>query len=248
MTYIPTFGSYALPVTLYPIQEPGEAGISVAKLARTTGARASTRLLTEKVIRLEGGLVESAGASLRTQIDALKAGLQGEQSLSFEADRLWRKAQMRDFEVNYEGTGYARFARVRLSFVTPDPYQYAASDTTNSRTITASGQTLNTTNAGNAPAAPVLSLTVGGSGAVTLSCTVLNNTTGESFTLNGSVTGGEVILIDTLEQSITISGVDKTALFDGLFPSLEVGSNTFQVNYTAGTISNLSLSHKARWY
>lgn len=248
MTYLPTFGSYDLPMTLYPVQEPAESAIAISRRARGHGASASAKRLTEKVIRMEGGLLQSAGTPLRAQIDDLKAGLQGSANLCLEVDRYWRNVQLRDFEVNYEGTGYGRMARLHLGFVSGDPYQYSKTTTTDSRAISATGQTKATTNSGNAPACPTLSLTVGGSGAVTLGCTVTNNTTGENFTLAGAVTGGDVIVVDCLEQTVTISGVDKTSLFDGVFPSLAVGSNTIQVDYSAGTITNLSLAHNARWY
>jgi phage-related protein len=83
---------------------------------------------------------------------------------------------------------------------------------------------------------------------VTLACTVTNSTTGETFTLEGAVTGGDVIIVDSLEQTVTIGGTDKTSLFDGVFPTLAVGSNTIQVDYTSGTITNLSISHNARYF
>jgi phage-related protein len=248
MTFALKFGSYAFPSTFYPSAEPAEAAVALARLPRAEGARASARLLTEKTLRVEGGLLQEATAPLRAKLDAMKAALQGSQALYFEADRYWRNAQLRDFETSYEATGYGRMARVRLAFVTGDPYQYSTTETNTNRVISASGQTLSVTNGGDAPAAPSVELTVGGSGAVTLGATITNSTTGKAFTLAGAVTGGDVIIVNALEKTVTIGGTDKTALFDGLFWELATGANTVTLTYTSGTITNLVVKHRARYY
>ncbi len=247
------FGSYSLPSAFAIVSEPQSSVLAVSRLPRANGARVSTRYVGEGVITLEGGLARDLGSTsdtaLRTALDTLKANLQGTANLYKHDDRYWRNCQLRDFGINTPSpTLELRLHRVALSFVTGDPFQYSTTTTTNSRTISASGQTQATTNAGNAPAAPAISLTVGGSGAVTLACTITNSTTSESFTLAGAVTGGDVIIIDSLEQTVTIGGTDKTSLFDGVFPTLATGSNTITVAYTSGTITNFSISHNARYF
>lgn len=248
MAYALKFGSYTLPPTFSPTQEPASAVVPLSKLPGGAGSRASGRSLTGKTIQVEGGLVRTASNPLRDQIDTLKAALQGSQALYFEDDRYWKEAQLRDFEARYEGAGFDRLARITLGFVTGDPYQYSATLTTSDTTITASGQSVSVTNSGNAPAAPQFVLTVGGSGAVTLNMTLANATTGESCTLIGAVTGGDVLTIDTLAEDVLRGTSGAIALFDGVFPSLAAGANSLTLTYSSGSVTDLALNFRARWH
>jgi hypothetical protein len=101
---------------------------------------------------------------------------------------------------------------------------------------------------GNAPAAPELRLTVGGSGAVSLAATITNETTGEAFTLEGTVAGGDIILVNTLEETVLIGATDRTDLFDGLFPLLALGENAFSIEVCSGVLTNLDVYWRSRWY
>lgn len=248
MAYALKFGSYTLPPTFSPSQEPSSATVLVSKSPGRAGGRASARSLTGKTLQVEGGLVRTANSPLRDQIDALKAGLQGSQSLYFADDRYWREVQLRDFEARYEGAGFDRVARITLGFATGDPYQYSATLTTSDTAITASGQSVSATNGGNAPALPQYVLTVGGSGAVNLALTLANATTGESCTLTGAVTGGDVLTIDSLAEDVLRGASGAMALFDGVFPSLAPGANSLTVSYTSGRVNALALNFRARWH
>jgi hypothetical protein len=101
---------------------------------------------------------------------------------------------------------------------------------------------------GNAPAAPELRLTVGGSGEVTLAATVTNETTGEAFSLDGTVEGGDIILVNTLEETVLIGAANRMDLFDGLFPLLALGENTFSVEVCSAVLTNLDVYWRSRWY
>ncbi len=248
MAYALKFGTYSFPPTFYPAQEPSGAVVPMSKLPGGAGSRVSGRSLNGKVLQVEGGLVQNDTTPLRNQIDVMKAALQGSQSLYFEDDRYWKEAQLRDFEVRYEGTGFGRWARVALSFVTGDPYQYSTAVSTSSTSITASGQSISLTNGGNAPALPQYALTVAGSGTVNLALTLTNTTTGEVCLLNGAVTGGDVITIDALAENVLRGSSAGISLFDGVFPSLASGANALTIAYTSGSISNLTITYRARWY
>jgi hypothetical protein len=57
-----------------------------------------------------------------------------------------------------------------------------------------------------------------------------------------------VILVDSLNEAVSIGGTDNTQFFDGLFPRLLPGANTITESYTLGSISNLALSWNNRWF
>jgi len=101
-------------------------------------------------------------------------------------------------------------------------------------------------NEGNAYAQPQLAMTMDGTG--TIAATITNITTGEAFTLFGPVISGQVIVVDSLAESVTIAGVDAMALFEGIFPRLAVGTNQFVVAYNATGITDFVLTWSNRWY
>jgi Phage tail protein len=253
VSYSLKFGSYSLPSAFAVMSTPQASQVAVNTVPRADGGRVSTRYIGTGVIGLEGGVARDLGSAsdtaIRTSLDTLKSNLQGIQNLYTHTDRYWRNCVLRTFDIMSPApTMPLRMQRVKLEFVTPDPYQYSTTTTTDGRSISATAQTQATTNGGNAPALPAISVTVGGSGAVTIAFTITNSTTGEVFTLAGAVTGGDVIIVDSLAQTVTIGGVDKTSLFDGVFPTLAVGANTILEAYSAGTITDLSIAHNARYY
>jgi len=252
MAYALKFGSYTFPTTFAPVSDPVDVSVPLSKIPRSDGDVASTGYRKGKVVQIDGGLTNGVGSysetGVRTLIDAFRAGIAGKQNLYFFDDRYYRNAQMTHAEFANEVGTFLKIQKVRLTFVAGDSYQYAVTPTVTARSISASGQTLSVTAGGTADAIPVISLTVGGSGAKTLAATITNSTTGKAFTLAGACTGGDVIIVDCLNKTVTISGVDKTALFDGLFWSLANGANTVTVAYTTATITNLSVSAQDRWY
>ena len=185
----------------------------------------------------------TAASDLRTQLDALKAALaSGPTTFQTSSDRLYQGCQVSSFEETYGDTAFGRYADISFDILTGDPFQYAAVPTS----VTSTSGSLVATSAGNAYALPQIALTVGATG--TLSATLTNTTTGEVCTLMGAVTSGQVITIDSLAQAVTIAGVDKIALFDGLFPRLLVGANTLVLAVTSGTISSITATWQDRWF
>ena len=252
MAYALKFGSYTLPSAFAVTGDPYEASAMMFKTPRSDGDTAAARYLKGKVIEVDGGLTNGVGsyseAGVRTLLDTLMSNLQGKQNLYAFDDRYYRNTQLLHANVSNEIQGYLKIRRVKLAFQTPDPFQYSDTVTTTARVISATGQTLSVATAGNASAKPVLSITVGGSGAKTLASTMTNSTTGEAFTLAGACVGGDVIVVDCLNQTVVISTTSRIDMFDGLFWSMSNGSNTITTAYTAATITNLSVAHRSRWY
>ncbi len=234
------FGTYSFPNTFYPELLPASRVIPMPKLPRAHGARVLAGYLDGKKITVRGGFINSV--SLEDDLDALRAGLaQGPCDFQFLSNRKYRLCQALGYSDTYDATWWQRIVTIQFDLVTGDPFAYDMDDTTVN--LVSSGGLA--TALGNAAAAPALSLTMGTTGAVSLTCE--NLTTGESFTLAGSVVSGNVIVIDSLAQTVTIGGADRIDLFDGLWPTLVVGDNVFLLTVTSGTVSAQSATWKNRW-
>lgn len=83
---------------------------------------------------------------------------------------------------------------------------------------------------------------------VDLDATVTNQTTGEEFTLVGSLPDASVIIVNTLDETVLVNDVDRTDLFDGLFPLLALGNNVFNIVEPNELITNLDVYWRSRWY
>lgn len=253
MAYRLQFGSYTFPESLTYNLMSFRSSVPSAKLPRAHGARVPRGYLAERRIEIRGLLkADFEGDTLQEQIDDLRAALMGgPATLSLPNDRYLRNVQKDDSgQDRYDQTWPERVADIAVDLITGDPFLYSdteSSDLTNAVSSSPTDIVVNNA-AGNAPALPELRLTVGGSGAVTLAATITNVTTGEAFTLSGSVTGGDVIKVNSLEETVLIGSTDKTLLFDGLFPTLAVGNNTLRIAYTSGTITNLDVYWRSRWY
>jgi hypothetical protein len=83
---------------------------------------------------------------------------------------------------------------------------------------------------------------------VELAATVENITTGEAFSLTGTVPDGTVIKVNSLDETVQIGDTDRMDLFDGLFPLLALGDNTIRVTEANEQITNLDVYWRNRWY
>lgn len=252
MSYGLVFGTFSFPPGFHVANVEMARSVPTAKLPRADGARVIAGYLDAKKISVRGGVYKASlstggGASVRSQLDALKGALAaGPASFYTDSDRFYRNCQQSTYSDTFDVTEFNRMCTVQFDLISGDPWSYAATGSTGSRSISASGQTLAVTNGGNAYGQPQISLTMGSTGNV--SATVTNTTTGEVFTIGGSVTSGDVIVVDSLLESVTKSGADEMSLFEGVFPRLAVGANTIQVAYSLGTITNLLVSWNDRWY
>lgn len=251
MTYAPAFGTYSIPRGINIAQVGMARQVPNSKAARYDGARTLNATLQLKRFSLKGTLIRPLGNVtanyLRTQIDALKTGLaQGPANFVIDSDRYWRQCQAETYADSYDPTSYQNYVDIAFDIVTGDPFSYETAAQSAARNLTTTGQTQAATNGGNAYAAPSLALTVGSSG--TLAATITNQATGDVFTLSGAVTSGDIITVDGLLQTVTRGGSDVITLFDGQFPRLAVGANTFLFAWTSSSFSHVTISFNNRWY
>lgn len=244
------FGSYTFPPGFKVVAIERGRTIGHQKLPRASGARQTAGTRNGVRVQVAGGLYRGPmdASVVRDRQDTLRAALaQGPSRLYLYDDRYYRCMEPEGEPDSYIPTGFDRINDIAISFVGPDPLMSDTTPETDTWSGFSSGDTHTITVGGNAPATPVLSLTVGGAGAADLAATVTNVTTGEAFTLAGSVLGGDVIEVDSLLLTVTIDGIDRRDLFDLLFPHLLPGENVLQVEWTSGSIARVLTDWDPRW-
>ena len=249
-TYL-AFGSSRFPLgTSVQVISRGRT-IGRSKVARFEGMRQTTGRRNGIEVQITVPLVRGPldTSEFRPRRDALRAMMAVGPSRLFVGydDRYYRCTEPEgEPEDILAETGLNRIHAVRMNIVGPDPYEYSTAEATNTW-LPVSGTSRTVSTAGNADAAPVISITVGGSGLETIAFTVENETTGEEFTLTGDVTAGDVITVDSILHSVKIGTTDRMDLFNGLFLSLSPGSNTIVPSWTASSMTSITFAVRDRW-
>jgi phage-related protein len=247
MTYQLKYGSYTFPKGLYPSDNNLPSIVPQSKRVRADGGRLLPATLSAKQITIKGGIVAPVGTSARPIVDGMKAAIfgQGPANLTFQADRYWRNVVCRDFKDGHPGTHYDRIDDIEIDLITGDPFQYEVA--TNTLALTPASTTVSgtATAGGNAYSKPVISFTAA---TINLALNLYNDSTSESFSLTGSVLVGAVVVVDCLAETVTIAGVDRMDLFEGLFPRLQAGANTIRAVYVSGALTSISAGWQNRWY
>jgi len=224
--------------------------IGVAKLARADGMRQTSGYRNGIAIEVRIPVVKGPldNTDWRTRRDTARSMLAVGPARLYAGydDRFYRCVECQNEPEEIPDTGMNRIMTVRALLVGPDPYEYSTTENTTTWTPTSGGSQVVST-AGNAAAAPVISITVGGSGLETIAFTISNDTTGEEFTLEGDVTAGDVIVVDSILKTVKIGTTNRIDLFEGLFHSLSVGSNTITTSWTSSSIASISYAVRDRF-
>lgn len=198
-------------------------------------------------IKLSGTCIGTEYDDLRTNLDALKAAFENssEQNFTIDDDRVI-KAQYEGF--SYSFANLRTFAEFEVNLIVSDPFWYAASLTTDTRTPTSGvGYTIN--NPGNAPARVKISGSRAAGSIVDL-FKVTNSTTGEIAQFRGTVATADILVIDNRvssgDLSVTNDGVDAIDEFEGSFITLNPGDNTIVFTGAAGV--SLTLEFYPAYY
>lgn len=231
------FGTLALDstnnITIGKISEKCSKPIQTTNIPVTDGAIAETAKIGPKTINIEGDIAGTSYDNLRTNLDALHAGLlNGLQKLTKDNER-YIYCQLKDFSYAYDHM--TRRATWSASFVAHFPFWLAETPTTDSRVPT-SGTGYTITNAGNAPTR--LKVEVTADGAITDACKIENTTTGEFFQYRGTIATTKKLEVDnrydTDDFQVLNNNVDDIVNFEGDFITLDPGDNTIKYTGTAG--------------
>lgn len=255
MGYRLSIGGYTFPRTFSVVENRIVNVVPNQKLARADGARAIRGSLGPRRIRVSGTLFGPNSpiggvTHFRNELDSIRAALHANAPATMYTqydDRYLRNVSCENIPEAYEPNSYDRMVRLDLDFLAHDPFYYSTTLSTDTWTPTLTGQARSITPGGNEPALPTFYITAGVSG--TTAWTILNNTTGVSFTITGTVTAGDVVVVDCLQQTVTISGVDKMSYFDGRWVALVSGvANDMREAYTTTpTITRIVTEWRNRW-
>lgn len=256
MSYRLQFGGYSFPRTFSIVDNRVINVVPQQKLSRADGARSIRGSLGPRKIRVSGILfgptAQKGGVSdIRSELDTMYNALHTNAPSAMYAgrdDRYLRSVHCETLPETTEPNAFERIIRQDFDFISPDPFYYSTVVYTDTWTVTGTAQSRSITPGGKEPPLPTYSITVGGAGAVSLNVRIINNTNGQYFDLIGSVTGGDVIDVDCLAQTVDINGTDRMDLFDGRWVPLIAGTaNSMGEGYTSGTITQVVTSWRQRW-
>jgi phage-related protein len=246
-----TFGSLALNstnnITISKISEKSAKPVQTTNIPVTDGAIAETAKIGPKTITIEGDIAGTSYDDLRTNLDALHAGLlNGLQKLTKDNER-YIYCQLKDFSYAYDHL--TRRATWSASFVAHFPFWLAETPTTDSR-IPTSGANYDPVinNAGNAPTRLKIEITADGQ--IADACKIENITTGKSFQYRGTIATTKKLEVDnrydTDDFEVLNDSVDDTKNYEGDFLELAPGDNTIKYTGTAGP--TVLLTWRKCWY
>jgi len=240
------FGTYTFPSGWKVVEDANTRVVPSQKLARQDGARVQQGYMDAKQITVQGSFIKgplSRNNDVRALLDGLHLALeQGPANLYLYEDRYYRNMQAVEFPDTYSETGFNRHADTRVRFIGPEPFSVSTINSSDTWTNPGGGQSHLIAVEGSVPVPPVFTITLSGSGAVDVNITVTNSTTGESFVIvtddtTGQLHGGDVIVVDTEAQTITVNGVLMMGLFDGQWFTLAPGQiNQIDLTITGETI------------
>ncbi len=244
-----TFGTLVLDttnnITISRISEKSTKPVQSTNIPVTDGAIAETAKIGPKTITIEGDIAGTSYDNLRTNLDALHAGLMnGLQKLTKDNER-YINCQLKDFSYVYDHL--TRRATWSASFVAHFPFWLAETATTDSRAPTSTvGYAV--TNSGNAPTRLKVEITA--DGAIADACKFENTTTVKTFQFRGTIATTKKLEVDnrydTDDFQVLNDGVDSHTNFEGDFLTLNAGSNTVKYTGTAGP--TVLLTWRSCWY
>ena len=187
------------------------------------------------------GVVQTDLATLRNAWDNFKAvhapGLP--KQLIIDDDRYLNCEVETIGDVEWNGLLYKDYL---VTFFAADPYWYSV--VLNSVTFGAGlGGTVTTNGTGTAKPIITIPITAAPAGGLI----TLSVTGGATCTL--SPDAAATFIIDTTQETVTSSGVDKTTLFGGEFLRLAAGANTVNITASnAATFGAVQVQWRDRWY
>jgi phage-related protein len=246
------FGSLSLDitnnVTISNISEKASKPVQTTNIPVTDGTIAETAKIGPKTITIEGDVCGTSYDDLRTNIDALHAGLlNGLQKITKDNER-YIYGQLKDFSYTYDHL--SRRATWSAQFVAHYPFWIAETATTDNRAPTIGvGYTVN--NAGNAPTRTKIEITA--NTALVDNCKITNSTNGKVFQYRGTIALNKKLEVDnrydTDDFQVLNDGVDDHTNFEGDFIDLQPGNNT--IVFDAGTGVNsptIIITRRSAWY
>lgn len=193
-------------------------------------------------VKMTGQLYGSTPTEARTSFDTFLQALNGsEKDLYLYDDRMMRvflESQSHDY------IAALRCMKFDISFVAQSPFSVSPQKYRSEQSIAASPTSFTVTTNGNAYTKPKITFTAGGSSIT--SCTIENLTTGQLWTFNGTVTAGNIMIVDFENVTLTNNGVDSVANSVGDYPQFQLNPGANILKFT-GSNCTIDVDWYDRW-
>lgn len=235
---------YEAPVTLAVRGFARPRSVPLVDLVGRDGAVVPGRAsLAPRRGTLEGSLRAATHAAAQALLDQLLAVL-GDAPLQLRlGNPTSRYLTIYPEDVDDTLTEWPSWVRVRVPLVAPDPHWYAHTLTT----VQLASASQNVTNEGNAPVAPIIRVTGGSGGATAIQ--IGNGTTGQQVTFSGTLSNGQVLLIDCERRTAVRGGQNVLTLVNQGFKvngfDLRPGNNT--ITRSVSGAATVQLEYRPRW-
>jgi len=220
---------------------------------RRAGSRQPIMQKDSMSIQLSGSVVGATIGLVRTNLDTIKKVINSNRVKSnneLEQRELYL-FEDRKFKVNVtqellNHKSVLTYRDIKLRFNVPEPFEIATQKTRHSETISSSPTTFTvSTNAGNAPATPIITITNNSSNISSL--TLENCTTGQVFSYVGTIATGEALVVDTDLLTVENNGVEDVANFTGDFDMVLFPEST-EILVTGLASGTITLDWFNRWH
>lgn len=250
------FGGYSLQsadvisqdITVY---SPPSRELITYKVPRNDGGRLNGNYYRERRIRVKGIIKAASRVLLEEAMDTFKRRMHTvEGSLDLKVNGEIRRIPatlQNSGEMFAERKGYhINITPFQLEFLALDPFFHDMDYTaTTSENITSLNFPITVENLGTIYARPVITIIFEAATSVT-AFTFTNVTNGKSMLITRAFNALDILVIDTEQSAVTVNGVEVD--YDGLFPTLDYGSNNCTLVTAASSVQYTSTISFKRSY
>lgn len=234
-------------IAIADIDQKERTSLKAHTIPKSDQSIAETMRRTSLIITMNGDIGGLDYDDLRTNIDALKAGLYaGLQKFTKDDDR-FIMAQLQSFNFKYEWI--RTLAKWKAVFLAHYPFWLAEVASNDDRSPT-SDVTYNITNDGNAPARMKVRVTNNSGGPIANDIAFTNTTNGDNFRYTGTLVNTKILEVDnrfdTDDFEVLNDGANAQVDFEGDFITLDPGVNA--VKYVGTTAVNVELDFRDTFY
>lgn len=230
--------------------QPAKRSIASENIIRTDKSRVTGVFYTQKEIVVRVAVSRNSRDLVETSWDSLLALVQGvDKELRLRQSGGSRKytCTLADVIIDVEGGMYLE---ADLIFSCSDRFGYDIASTLllNMTAYTSAQRSDGLTFGGNAPwQAPVITITYSAvSGGANKTVTIGNSNTGQRVSITATFVAGSVIVVDCLNKTITVNGVEVAPV--GAIPEWEIGAGWWDYSdtFTSRTFTG-NIRHVRRW-
>jgi len=251
MGYLFTFGGFELE-EMREVSVKQKWRVAEHRAARVQGSIAP-RVPAEdsRHISLVGEVWKANQPSLEEYLQQLRQALaKGRQRLTkLDYTDFYKNAVCESYEEVYRAErNPSLIVGLQMSFVSEEPFWYAASDQTNTDNLTGASDEFAVNNTGRASTPPVFRVDRTSAGTEVADVTITNTSTSLNLKWTGSLEVGKPLIFDCKNGRVTYGGADAMNNFvpGQIFQKLEPGVNNF--HYAGSGDVTVSTFWTMRWH